>query len=133
MIQSQLDEIKNKIEKKMANFRNGDETVPDSDCYTPVDKEPKWDKINAYVDELEEDFKKDFTRIHAWYESHEGIQPGPSECESGKQYLESFKVRKTLICWFIESYGEEPPYEYTQKRGQDIRFSGITGPSGPQK
>ena len=133
MVQSQLDEIKDKIEKKMSNFRNGDETVTDSDCYTQVEKKPIWDKINAYVDKLEESFNNDFTHIHTWYESHEDTQPSPTECELGKQYLESVSVRKTLICWFIESYGEEPPYEYTQKRGRDISFSDITGPNGPQK
>lgn len=104
MTSQQLDEIRCKLNLRIANYKDGTYKYPPS-FYSVIEGKLNQKDVDRFLD----DFENQFKIVVNFYNSHKETTPTESECWSGVNFLKEEGVSKTMIEWFIESYGINIP------------------------
>lgn len=123
MLQTQLEEIKFNIKKKLDQYESGIEKYPY--FYYKEGQSPLYDydtsklktidqnKVTSFID----NFWNSYKYVEIFYKSHEETPATEKECHEGIDYLNQEKVLQTVIEYFIQSYGIDiPQKEYERKK-----------------
>ena len=97
---SQIDEIRNKLDKRIYQYKNGILKYP-SPCYSIITEELNQKWADAFLESLERQFRI----IMTFYHSHTEEPPTDKECKIGQGFLFKHNVSRLLIEWFVDSYG----------------------------
>ena len=107
MLQTQLEEIKVNIKKKLDQYESGIEKYPY--FYYKEGQSPLYDydtsklktvdqsKVNSFID----NFWNSYKYVEIFYKSHEETPATEKECREGIDYLNQEKVLQTVIEYFV--------------------------------